>query len=585
VVREGDVVRDHGKIARFQRELSPIQVGASGVYDKRPFRVAGVLRKGRSRVRWNEWFITFEDGDTGWLGEGNGQWFVYGAHYPVSPSVYNRQSTGDQLEFAGVTYVILEDAEAELLAAEGELPFAVSPTQRARYFDLRGVSGAQVGTLDFSDSPPTLWTGRDVSLVDLKMEGLRPFSGWSDPVLVQFAGPEITNVRTLSCDACGGAVPVRAPGQTQRLACSYCGSVLELSDEGGPIHAELLNRAKKPAFEPTLALGKRGTFDGVEREIIGAMVRSVTEDGMDWSWVEYLLYNPYRGFAWLICDPARHWSLATPITGAVPSARNAAFVWQKIGWRRFQGGVATVRHVLGEFTWEVAVGDRADTVDYIAPPRMLSYEAAEGEITWTVGDYLPVSTVEKAFKVDLAAANGVAPHQPNPSNDPVRRGLAALRGGVLFAIAAVLALAAIVGPDRATLFTHEYLVTEGDNAWVTDAMVLEEDSVVEVSLGGTVTGSPDVVVSFVNAESGEAWSWTGYGNETARASLPEGTWNGRVEVPAGQIASGDLNVWAVRDPGYPWPALLLLLYAAVAPLVWSVQRGQFEAKRWENGGT
>ena len=70
--------------------------------------------------------------------------------------------------------------------------------------DLREADGARVATLDFADAEPVLWIGRDVTLVQLQMEGLRHFAGWSDPALVHFAGPELTAVRSLQCPNCGG---------------------------------------------------------------------------------------------------------------------------------------------------------------------------------------------------------------------------------------------------------------------------------------------------------------------------------------------------------------------------------------------
>ena len=36
------------------------------------------------------------------------------------------------------------------------------------------------------------------------------------------------------------------------------------------------------------------------RDSIGAVVRSVTFDGIKYYWHEYLLYNPMVGFRWLV---------------------------------------------------------------------------------------------------------------------------------------------------------------------------------------------------------------------------------------------------------------------------------------------
>ena len=215
VVRDGDLVRDYGKIARFQRDLSPIQVGARGNLDGRGFLVAGVLRKGRDRVRWNEWYVTFEDGGDGWIGEGNGGWYAFGKRVDAVSVARN----GDRVSVEGTQWVVMEDAVAEVLAAEGALPFALTPAERRRYLDLRQADGVAFGTLDYADDPPSLWIGRDVTLVQLQMSGLRPFTGWSDPVLVNFAGPEVAGVRSLKCPSCGGTLELRAPGGAEGVVC------------------------------------------------------------------------------------------------------------------------------------------------------------------------------------------------------------------------------------------------------------------------------------------------------------------------------------------------------------------------------
>lgn len=586
VVRQGDVLRDYGRVARFQRDLSPIQIGARGQWDGRSFVVTGVLRKARDRVRWNEWSVTFDDGTTGWIGEGNGQWFLYGTSEPLIGVALPR-GAGGTLQVGGGHFRVMEDASAAIVAAEGQLPFVVMPGRSERYLDLREIDGPRVATVDTSDTPPTVYFGVDVTLVQLQLEGLRPFAGWSDPALVHFAGPEITNVRELRCDACGASNPVRSPGQTQHLACGYCGSVMAVDAGEENIHAELLERREKAPFAPTLKVGSRGTLQGVNWVVIGAMVRAVFDDGMEWSWTEYLLHNPYRGFAWLVEDTQRHWSFVEPVRGAVPTVDGARAYWKDETFRVFQKGEARVKHVLGEFTWEVAVGDSAETLDFVAPPRMLSQERTYEEVTWSVGRWLAAETVGKAFKLSLSAGSGVAPHQPNPYHEPARRRAGLLQGGALVGVATLLMAAAVLLPDQQPVLAHEYTLTEGANAWVTDTLELSEASVVRVELVETAAGSPDVLISFVNADNGDAWQWVGYGVDSADASLAAGRWTGRVELPTpvtADAAGGTVRVSAIRDPGWSAPAILLFLFSLAAPLAWLLDASGFETRRWSNAG-
>src|SRR5687768_9174142 len=77
VVRHDEDLELAGHASVFPRDLSPIVLGSVGKAGGRGFVVAGVLRKARERARWNEWFLVFDDGKSGWLGEGNGQFQIY----------------------------------------------------------------------------------------------------------------------------------------------------------------------------------------------------------------------------------------------------------------------------------------------------------------------------------------------------------------------------------------------------------------------------------------------------------------------------------------------------------------------------
>ncbi|MBT1582375.1 DUF4178 domain-containing protein, partial [Klebsiella pneumoniae] len=82
-------------------------------------------------------------------------------------------------------------------------------------------------------------------------------------------------------------------------------------------------------------------------------------------------------------------------------------------YKIFQDAVAKVRYVTGEFYWRVEQGERVRAVDFISPPEMLSMEQTSDEINWSIGRYIPVKEIEKAFGVtDLPKPWGIAPNQP-----------------------------------------------------------------------------------------------------------------------------------------------------------------------------
>ena len=161
--------------------------------------------------------------------------------------------------------------------------------------------------------------------------------------------------------------------------------------------------------------------------VIGAMSRSVTIEGTQYFWSEYLLYNPQIGFRWLVHSD-EHWNYvqAVPPGEVAEVARSASFRGKN--YKIFQDAPAVVESVLGEFYWKVEAGEAVRGVDYVSPPYMLSKEVttayvadsnhpekkrATGEINWSLGTYVTPAQIEKSFGLSgLTRPSGIAPNQP-----------------------------------------------------------------------------------------------------------------------------------------------------------------------------
>ena len=586
VVRTDRGVESLGKVSAFDRDLSPLQVDASGVFGKRRFRVVGVVRLGRERVRWNEWAVLFDDGSPGWLGESNGQFWMFGTPGENCTEGERARKRGAKFKANDASWVVVEAGDAEVIAAEGALPYRVAAGIRRPYADLRRVGGG-VGTLDLEGPEPVLFAGEVVDLPALRLDGLRPFAGWSDPALVHFRGPDVTAVKKLDCPGCGASLPVRAPGLAARVVCAYCGAANDL-DAGAVTHSEA---GVKPAYDPLIPLGTRGKLRGVEWQVIGAMVRSVRVDGVRYPWEEYFCFNPWRGSGWLVCANG-HWSWVE-LLGELPSSSGRDVAYDGVAFRRFQSGVATVDAVLGEFTWEVHAGDRASTVDYVAPPLMLSSETTPDEVTWSRGTYLSHTDVATAFGVALPGPTGVAPHQPNPW----------LPCGVLVTAVAMSASLAAVGLGI-DLLDHgssddDVTTIQVDGVGKGDTALSESFSVPDtwrtatsMALSTTPTAGSGVTVSLVNESNGNVYeqSFTDGRSADTTWKLSPGDYVARFEVHAA-TSPLDLTLVLRRDePG----AMGTCLGAALALgllVLYLVLRGQFETARWSesdqanDGGT
>ena len=225
----------------------------------------------------------------------------------------------------------------------------------------------------------------------------------------KFSYQKPVSAKKISCSSCSAPLPVKALGTSLRLACEYCGAVLDATD---PNYKTIQKLANHKRLQVPLPIGTRGKFRGIEREVIGFMVRC--DFGEDYFWHEYLLYNPYHGFCWLNCYNG-HWTFLTPI-GHYPTTFLDKVEYMGNSYRKFSSGSNKVFYVAGEFYWTVKRGDVSQVTDYIRNGSMVSKEAVGAhEIHWTFGQYIEVDELKKSFKnFKPSAITGVGACQPNP---------------------------------------------------------------------------------------------------------------------------------------------------------------------------
>ncbi len=223
------------------------------------------------------------------------------------------------------------------------------------------------------------------------------------------------HVRSLSCPSCGGLIELRAMQHTRTAVCVNCCSIL---DATAPSLKVLSKFDGKLRVMPLIPLGTRGKLHGAAWEVIGFQQRTIYVDGVAYSWYEYLLFNPYRGFRYLTYYNG-HWNdvetiRSLPLFTTASGHRAAQFGGKT--YRHFQAAEAHTTFVMGEFPWAVRVGETAKCDDYIDPPFMLSSETSSGEVNWSHGTYLDGRLVWEAFQLrgSPPAAYGIFANQPSP---------------------------------------------------------------------------------------------------------------------------------------------------------------------------
>jgi hypothetical protein len=420
--------------------------------------------------------------------------------------------------------------------------------------------------------------------------------------------------RAVTCPSCGGTVQVRAAGFSVTLVCEYCGSVLDVANPD----VALIERHNRAAAQLAMPLGSRGAVLGTEYQVVGWMRRSIEGEG----WDEYLLFNPYVGYRWLVEEDGE-WSFGTMLLSLPDTSE---FPRVKVGAANFlsvdQGYAAVVDAVVGEFYWRVKVGDWVELINFDGNRATLSRETTGDEVNWTVSKPLRRTDVQgfdggaydpKAFGAGAPPpafmADAVEPE--SSGSDSLWPILKIFGGTALFLLVIMFvgglggtrpqsfqytvmrdgaAQAATFGPlvfaggrQKVTIETES---TDFDNAWI-DLDI----SLVERTTQATIEAA-SVVEKYSGTDSDGAWSEGSRRNSTKIASVPSGTYDLVIEAqakswPAPQTGYGYVEdvpmtlTTSVSSGGVFFSNLMLALAMLAIPPIWLIWRRMKNAGMFE----
>lgn len=362
-------------------------------------------------------------------------------------------------------------------------------------------------------------------------------------------------VRSLNCPGCGAALTVRSFGNAVTIVCESCHSVLDARDPKLRILQQF--HASTSEDPPLIPLGVRGTIRGVAYEVIGFQRRTIQVEGISYSWHEYVLFNPGKGFRYLT-EYDGHWNDVS-ILRSLPdlSAGGASLTYLGETYKHFQTADASTSYVIGEFPWQVRVGETASVSDYISPPRVISSEGSGKEITWSLGEYLAGRDIWKAFKLEgePPAPIGIYENQPSPLSANVK-GVWALTGVFL-----ILLLASAVGAywmesdEQIFEQTFEFNTSaRGEASFVTDMFQLKgRTSDVELATSADVNNNWIYLnYALINQDTGRAYDFgrevSYYHGYDSDGSWTEGSTNNTVTVPSVPPGNYYLRVEPESDP-------------------------------------
>jgi len=418
-------------------------------------------------------------------------------------------------------------------------------------------------------------------------------------------GRRPVSVRSINCPNCGAATAVRTFGHAVNVVCQSCGSILDATNPGVTILQRYTEAIRE---EPLIPLGTRGKLFDIECEVVGFQVRQITVDDVAYRWREYLLFNPYREFRYLT-EYAGHWNVvstlnALPIGHPTPGSSPLWYAGHR--YRHFQTADATTVFVLGEFPWQIRVGDTTEGSDYVAPPLMLSAEVdADKEVTWSLGRYVSGDEIWKSLSLPgrPPRAVGVFANQPSP----FQRVQATMwrNAGLLVILAALLWIAHLVTARGTQSFAGNFAfdpTAAAETSLVTPVFELDgRPTAVEIetttsldnqwmfvgyALVNDDTGQAFEVgrdVSYYHGvEDGESWTEGSPRDSVDLPSVPPGRYFLRIETEGERTAPPiRYRVRILRDVSTSLWFLVALVLILVPPILATRRAFTFERQRWQ----
>lgn len=593
VAKKGAHLEAHGKIGAIVDTDSPLRLGMEGRYAKTGYRLVGHIQKDHGAGPWDEWYVEFDDGRTGWLSESEGAFHMMFEAGTEEGVELDNLHPGARLHLRNRAFIVEERGHGRVVSAAGQLPGDVDPEADSYYVDATGPKGVFV-TLDFGmrSRDPEVFLGQRLKLEQLgiPMDQVRPRT-------------RKVSLQQARCTQCNGALALRAPDSTKRVACPFCGALLDAS-RGKLAFLQML---EKPEHPPLIPLGAKGKLGGVEWICIGFMVRSCTVEGTRYPWEEYLLFNKSEGFQWLMQSNG-HWVHLKPIdAGDVSLAPGVGAYYDGRRHKAFQSVTAVTETVLGEFYWEVRAGEMAQAIEYVAPPYSVNEDATDSEVTFTLGEYVEPSVIAEAFnlKEALPARHGIAPSQPNPNSSASAWKWAGVWGTALLALylvvnvmsanQLVLDMPVRLDPDAqpgqptAMHFSEPFEITSRGNvraevsASVSNAWMGVQGDLVNQDTG-EVTSFYQEVSYYHGRDSEGSWSEGGTSGTEYLSAVPPGKYVLRTTATfqpmPGVPKVREFRVRLTSDtPRGTWfcCALVLLL---IGPAIGYMRSASFESGRW-----
>lgn len=566
-----------------------IQPGTIGVWEGKSFVVCGRFRAWFEEVVFNYWTIRLSDGKIAWLGEG------YGLYSILTPTELGEEFSSYDLDKRkigvakkiGKKAIFILDKKQKTIKWEIEGELYIPGMSSFRVLDFSSQEGINISLFEFEKLPVLAFDVKHTSFQQMQLQGLRTYSN---------TGKEFT------CKQCNKPISIKTFPYSQSYGCVSCGAYYSLSN-GMDLKKEQASKTAKTDY--ALVIGAKGIFKGVQYEVIGYS-RKEEQNIYHSKWMEYTLYNPEQGFAFL-SEYEGHWMYLRE-KGDTPVLKNQEekyFILDGTQFDLFNAYTYEVVLASGEFPYNIFDNQKTKVREYISPPYIWIQEKDEKEgIRWFNGIHADIKDIEKAF--GLAAYPhkvGIGAIQPTHTISPIK-----LFKATLLAFIVLLSIHLIISFTKQNKILLEQQIMFSDSSDVV-SMVTEKyhldkslsnlrfyisapvrNSWIELNatLVNSVTGKEYSVEQgveyYFGHSGGEGWS-EGSTNETAYLTrIPSGTYFIQLEgLRESTVNKADSYFIRIT---YDVSNSRNLFVAAILLLLWPIGKYAIsnfkEKRRWEN---
>lgn len=178
LVRHDMNLENLGKMAELPQDMSPLQTGTHGTFERSHFEVVGRQRISWENGSWNEWYLYFDNGKDGWLADAQG-FYMMSFQLPEMPALPELSSLKSSMSvnIKGNIFTVNDIREITCVASQGELPVKSTHGRKSISVDLIGKDEAFCN-IDYSSEGNRIFLGKYIEFESLNFRNLREIDGW-----------------------------------------------------------------------------------------------------------------------------------------------------------------------------------------------------------------------------------------------------------------------------------------------------------------------------------------------------------------------------------------------------------------------